>query len=61
MLNEDGVTFVVKAGSDFEILHTNKLADDDMGMSTPVVVGDKLLIRTSARLYCISAAKVAAK
>jgi outer membrane protein assembly factor BamB len=60
-LNEDGVTFVVKAGSDFEILHTNKLADDDMGMATPVVVGDKLLIRTSARLYCISGAKVAAK
>jgi outer membrane protein assembly factor BamB len=60
-LNEDGVTFVVKAGSDFEILHTNKLADDDMGMATPVVVGDRLLIRTSARLYCISGTSVAAK
>jgi len=52
-LNEDGVTFVLKAGPKFEILHTNTLAEDDMGMATPIVVGDKLLIRTSARLYCI--------
>jgi outer membrane protein assembly factor BamB len=59
-LNEDGVTFVIKAGSDFEILHTNPLSDDDMGMATPVVVGDKLLIRTKSRLYCISAGDVAA-
>jgi outer membrane protein assembly factor BamB len=59
-LNEDGVTFVVKAGSDFEILHSNPLADDDMGMATPVVVGDKLLIRTAARMYCVSASNVAA-
>jgi outer membrane protein assembly factor BamB len=52
-LNEDGVTFVIPAGREFEILHTNKLADDDMCMGTPAIVGDKLLIRTSARLYCI--------
>ena len=35
------------------MLHTNALADDDMGMATPAMVGDRLLIRTSARLYCI--------
>ena len=29
--------------------------------SEPIVVGDKLLIRTSARVYCISASNVAAK
>ncbi len=52
-LNEDGVTFVVKAGPEMEILHTNKLADDDMCMATPVIVGDKLLIRTAKRLYCV--------
>lgn len=52
-VNEDGVTFVIKAGKDFEILHTNTLADDDMGMATPALVGDKLLIRTSARVYCV--------
>jgi outer membrane protein assembly factor BamB len=52
-LNEDGVTFVIRAGKEFEILHTNKLADDDMCMATPAIVGDRLLVRTAARLYCI--------
>lgn len=52
-LSEDGTTTVVKAGDEFEILHTNPLAEDDMGMASPAMVGDKLLIRTSARLYCI--------
>ncbi len=52
-LNEDGVTTVLKSGERFEVLHTNKLAEDDMCMATPAIVGDRLLIRTSARLYCI--------
>lgn len=52
-LNEDGVTFVLKAGDVFELTHTNVLADDDMCMATPAIVGDRLLIRTAARLYCI--------
>ncbi len=60
-LNEDGVTFVIQAGRDFEVLDTNPLAEDDMGMATPLVVGDKLLIRTSARVYCIAPTAVAAK
>jgi outer membrane protein assembly factor BamB len=52
-LNEDGVTFVLKAGDEFELLHTNALAEDDMAMASPAIVGDRLLIRTSARLYCV--------
>jgi outer membrane protein assembly factor BamB len=52
-LNEYGVTFVAKAGDQFELLRTNPLAEDDMGMATPAIAGDRLLIRTSARLYCI--------
>ncbi len=52
-LNEDGVCYVVRAGDHFALLHTNKLAEDDMCMATPACVGDRLLIRTSARLYCI--------
>jgi hypothetical protein len=59
-LNEDGVTFVIKTGPDFEILHTNSLAEDDMGMATPAIVGDKLLIRTSPRIYCIGSKESAA-
>ncbi len=52
-LNEDGVTFVFRAGDKPELLHTNELADHDMAMATPAIVGDRLLIRTSARVYCI--------
>jgi outer membrane protein assembly factor BamB len=52
-LNEDGLTFVVRAGGSFELLHTNKLAEDDMCLATPALAGDRLLIRSSARLYCI--------
>lgn len=52
-LNEDGVTFVFQAGDEFQLLHENPLAPDDMGMATPAIAGNSLLIRTSARLYCI--------
>ena len=52
-LNEDGVTFVVRAGEKFEVLQTNKLADDDMTLASPAISGDRLLIRTAARVYCI--------
>jgi outer membrane protein assembly factor BamB len=52
-LNEDGVCFVLRAGDKYELLYTNKLADDDMCMATPALAGDRLLIRTSTRLYCI--------
>ena len=52
-LNEDGKTFVIKAGEEFEVLRTNSLADDEMGMATPAIAGDRLLIRTAARIYCI--------
>ena len=53
-LNEDGVTFVVRAGDKFELLRTNKLADDDMSLASPAIAGDRLLIRTAVRLYCIA-------
>lgn len=52
-LNESGVTFVIKAGNEFEILHTNTLAEDDMCMATPAIVGDRLILRTDVRVYCI--------
>lgn len=55
-LNEFGTTFVVKAGPEFELLSENPLAEEDMCMATPAIVGDRLLIRTDARIYCIRAA-----
>jgi len=52
-LNENGVTYVLKDSESFELLHTNELAADDMGMATPAIAGDRLLLRTAARIYCI--------
>ncbi len=52
-LNENGVTFVIRAGDRFELLHSNPLAADDMCLASPAIAGDRLLIRSSARLYCI--------
>ncbi len=52
-LNEDGVTSVVQVGPKFKSLGINALAEDDMCMATPVVVGDRLLIRTAKRIYCV--------
>jgi outer membrane protein assembly factor BamB len=52
-LNEYGETFVYQAGDEFKPLPTNVLADDDMCLATPAIAGDRLLIRTAARLYSI--------
>jgi len=52
-LDEDGVTYVMTASDTFELLHKNTLQDDDMCMATPAMAGDRLLIRSAARLYCI--------
>jgi outer membrane protein assembly factor BamB len=52
-LSEYGETFVFAAGDEFNLLRTNSLAADDMCLATPAVVGDRLLIRSSERLYCI--------
>ena len=53
-LSEDGVGYVLRAVQ-FELLHTNKLTPDDMCMATPALAGERLLIRTAVRLYCIRA------
>ena len=52
-LNEEGKTFVVAAGEKFELLHVNSL--DEFSMASPAIVGDRLLLRTEARLYSIRA------
>jgi outer membrane protein assembly factor BamB len=50
-LSEQGDTYVIKAGPDFEVLHVNSL--DEMAMASPAIVGDRLLIRTRSKLYSI--------
>lgn len=51
-LSEEGLTYVVKAGPDFEILGTNPL--EELCIATPSVVGSKVLIRTLTKVYCIT-------
>ncbi len=50
--NEQGVTSVVAAGSEFKLLATNEL-DGTYTLSSPVVSGSQLFIRTSTHLYCV--------
>lgn len=52
LLSEDGDTFVVKAGSEFEILHKNTL--DEMSLSTPAIAGGSVVLRTQTKLYRIA-------
>jgi outer membrane protein assembly factor BamB len=56
-LNEDGLTFVIQAGREYKLLCKNALAEDDMCMATPAIVGNRLLVRTAARLYCVRKAQ----
>lgn len=51
-LSEDGLTYVVKAGSKFEVVATNPL--DELCLASPAIAGDKLLIRTASKLYCLT-------
>ena len=54
-LDENGVTYVLQAGREFKLLRSNRLvAKEDMCMATPAMAGDKLIIRTDTRVYCLS-------
>ena len=50
-LSEDGTTYVVKAGAEFELLGKNVLGE--VALATPAVADGRLFIRTAAALYCV--------
>ncbi|MDE2906654.1 MAG: PQQ-binding-like beta-propeller repeat protein [Acidobacteriota bacterium] len=50
-LSEQGDTYVIRAGREYEVIGTNSL--DEMAMASPAIVGDRLLIRTASKLYSI--------
>lgn len=50
-LSEEGQTFVIDTGEQFQLSHVNEL--DDMAQASPAIVGERLLIRTEHRLYSI--------
>jgi len=52
--NDDGETFVLKAGPTFEMLHVNKL--DETTLATPALVDGRWYIRTDRNLIAIGKA-----
>ena len=50
-LSEQGDTYVLRAGQEFEVLGVNSL--DEMAMASPAIVGDRLIIRTRSKVYSI--------
>lgn len=51
-LNEDGMTYVLEAGDEFSISHTNDLGE--LTLATPAIADGRLLIRTASAVYCIT-------
>ncbi len=49
-LSEDGDTYAVRAGDQFDISHVNSL--NEMSMATPAMANGRLFIRTLSKLYC---------
>ena len=52
VLSEDGDTYVIPAGPEFEIIATNAL--NEMVLATPAVADGNLIVRTQSKLYCFS-------
>jgi len=50
-MNEEGKTFVIRAGDQYELLDSNDL--DEMALATPALIGDRLILRTENHLYSI--------
>ena len=52
-LSEDGNTYVLGTGDEFELIGVNKLGE--FSQATPAMVGDRLLLRTQRHLWSIRA------
>src|SRR5262249_3085272 len=50
-LDEDGQTFVLRAGPEFKLLGQNKL--DEWCWASPAIAGRALFFRTLDHLYCV--------
>ena len=49
--SEQGDTYMIRAGPEFEVMGVNRL--DEMIMASPAIVDDRLILRTQSRLYSI--------
>ena len=50
-LSEQGDTYVIRAGREFEVMGVNSLGE--LALASPAIAGDRLLIRTQSKLYSI--------
>ena len=50
-MSEQGDTYVIRAGREYEIMGVNSLGE--MAMASPAVAGDRLIIRTRSKMYSI--------
>ena len=50
-LSEQGDTYVIRAGREYEVMGVNSLGE--LALASPAIAGDRLLIRTQSRLYSI--------
>ena len=50
-LSESGDVYVVQAGPKFKVLARNSMGE--ISLATPAIAGDRFLIRTRSKLYCI--------
>ena len=55
VLSRSGTVFVITAQPRFELLATNHLGDRSRFDASPVVDGDRLLVRSDRYLHCIGA------
>ena len=50
-LSEQGDTYVIRAGREYEVMGVNSLGE--LALASPAIAGDRLLIRTQSKLYSI--------
>jgi outer membrane protein assembly factor BamB len=51
-LDENGTTYVMPVGREFNVERTNAL--DELTLASPAIVQGKLLLRTASQVYCVS-------
>jgi len=60
-LGDEGTAYVFEPGSQFKLLHTNKLTDDSAFRASPAIVDGQMLIRADHRLFCIAESSAVGK
>jgi outer membrane protein assembly factor BamB len=55
VVNEEGTTYVIKAGDTPAVIATNKIGEEVV--ATPAIASGAIFLRTSERLYCIAVKK----